>query len=486
MKPSLLLLVALLCACGSSSGEGPSASPADAAVTDGSVADGFVLDSSTRDASGGSDAAQFADSMTPASDAMPVVDSPAGGDGSNPGCAVTIADPHAAQRSMCAFAGGARTLDTLGITPTIRGSIPIKHVIIVTEENRSFDHFFGKLPQFGQPDADGLPASFTNPDLTKASVAPYHLTSGCLPNDPPHQGAAMQQDWDHGKMDGFVVSAAQAGEADGHFVMGYYDGNDLPFLYWLANTYSIADRYFAPVLGGTWGNRDYLYCATSDGVTDTGEAVISAPTIFDALDAAHVTWGVYSDGNPRQDSLGWTGSHAGFSNYSISFLSALSAGTLPAVSFVDPTNNALETQDEHPTAEIHGGEAWMAEIYSAALKSPLWNQLAVVFTFDEAGGLADHVPPPSACPPSADQPTFNQLGIRVPTIVVSPWVRLHTVSHVVHDHTSVLRFVETIFDLPALTARDANADALLDMFDFGCPARTNIPAAPAAGTGTCP
>jgi phospholipase C len=486
MKPTLLLGIALLSGCGSSSAEGPSpSSPGDAGAADSPTAP----DSALNDAPGSADVAHITDSM-PASDAMHVADSPAGSDASS-GCAVTIPDPHAAQRSACAFAAGARTLDTLGITPAVRATIPIKHVIVVTEENRSFDHFFGKLPQFGQPDADGLPASFANPDLTNMSVASYHLTSGCLPNDPPHQGAAMQEDWDQGKMDGFVVSAAQAGEGDGHFAMGYYDGTDLPFLYWLANTYSIADHYFGSVLGGTWGNRDYLYAATSDGVTDTGQATLSAPTIFDALDAAHVSWGVYSDGSPRQDCLGWMSNppHPGFSNYTVSFLMALAAGTLPAVSFVDPTNTytpPIITQDEHPTAEIHGGEAWMAQIYDAALKSPLWDQLAIVFTFDEAGGLADHSPPPSACPPSADQAAFNQLGIRIPTIVVSPWARLHTVSHVVHDHTSVLRFIETLFDLPALTARDANADALLDMFDFGCPARTNIPTAAAAGTGTCP
>jgi phospholipase C len=191
-----------------------------------------------------------------------------------------------------------------------------------------------------------------------------------------------------------------------------------------------------------------------------------------------VTWGVYSDGNPRQDCLGWTSTHAGFSNFS-AFTSALAAGTLPAVSFVDPTGS----QDEHPTNEIHGGEAWIRTIYETAVASPLWNQMAVILTFDEAGGLADHLAPPPACPPSADQAAFNQLGIRIPTIVMSPWARLHTVSHAVHDHTSVLRFVETLFDLPALTARDANADALLDMFDFGCPARSGIPDAPQAGGG---
>jgi phospholipase C len=288
----------------------------------------------------------------------------------------------------------------------------------------------------------------------------------------------MRAGWDNGKMDGFVAHAASAigGGDDGHFVMGYYDATDLPFFYWLASTFSIADHYFAPVLGGTWGNRDYLYCATSDGVTDTGQATISAPTIFDALDAAHVAWGVYADGTPRQDCLGWTASHTGV-HTSADFITALQAGTLPAVSFVDPAG----WQDEHPTNEIHGGELWMRQIYTAAVASPLWNQLAIVLTFDEAGGTADHLAPPPACPPSADQSTFDQLGVRIPTIMISPWARLHTVSHAVHDHTSVLRLIESVFDLPALTARDANADALLDMLDFGCAARTNIPAPPVPG-----
>jgi phospholipase C len=212
-------------------------------------------------------------------------------------------------------------------------------------------------------------------------------------------------------------------------------------------------------------------------VTDTGQATISAPTIFDALDAAHVSWGVFSDGTPRQDCLGWTSSHPGVSS-ATAFLLALQAGTLPAVSFVDPT----DWQDEHPTNEIHGGELWISQIYAAAVGSSLWNQLAIVLTFDEGGGLADHVAPPAACPPSPDQASFDQLGVRVPTIVISPWARPHTVSHSVHDHTSVLRLIEAIFDLPALTARDANADALLDMFDFGCPARTHIPSPPAPGS----
>jgi phospholipase C len=390
-----------------------------------------------------------------------------------------VPDPHAGERTACSFVAGARVADTLGVTAEGRKKIPITHLVIVTQENRSFDHFFGRLPTAGQPGAEVWPATFTNPDAQNVAVAPYHLTSSSLPLDPPHQGAAMMSSWDGGKMDGFVRSAATSTN-NGHYVMGYYEASDLPFLYWLANTFALSDHFFASALGGTWPNRDYLYAGTSDGILNTGERVLDKPTIFAALDAAHVSWGVYTDGTPRQDCLGWTSSHVGVHSFA-AFKTALTAGTLPTISFVDPSG----CQDMHPAADIHGGEKWLQTIYAGAVASPLWKSLAVVITFDEAGGLADHAPPPSACPPSADQTSFNRYGIRIPTIVISPYARPHYVSHLVHDHTSILRLIEVLEDLPALTARDANADALLDMFDFGCPELLAPPTAPAAGPTSC-
>src|SRR5262249_13721377 len=159
---------------------------------------------------------------------------------------------------------------------TLPANIPIKHLIIVMEENRSFDHYFGMLYKSGQPDAEPLPSDFSNLDTKNVKVGISHQPSACLPHDPPHQGAAMKQGFDGGKMDGFVKSAAVSG-SDGHFVMGYYDETDLPFYYFLAKTYAIADRYFGATLGGTWANRDYLYAGTSAGVTDTGQATIGVP-----------------------------------------------------------------------------------------------------------------------------------------------------------------------------------------------------------------
>jgi hypothetical protein len=162
---------------------------------------------------------------------------------------------------------------------------------------------------------------------------------------------------------------------------------------------------------------------------------------------------------------------------------ALDDGTLPHVAFVDGIDNV---EDEHPTADVQRGEAWTRNIYEHAIASPVWRDLAIVWTYDEAGGFFDHVPPPeSLCIARPGDEHFSQAGVRVPLAVISPWARPHYVSHVVQEHTAITRFIETVFDLPALTARDANSDALLDLFDFTKPALLNAPTAPPAGTGGC-
>jgi len=357
----------------------------------------------------------------------------------------------------------------------------VTHVVVVMKENRSFDHLFGGLPSAGIENAEVWPSGFTSAGNAPGGLAPYHLLSTCVSVDPPHQWGAMHDDWDHGKMDGFLSTAETVGPSPaGTLVMGYYEAADLPFYYWLASTFALGDHHFTSVLSGTWPNRDYLYAGTSNGVQSTWQATFSGTTIFDALDTAGVAWGFYVDGGAvGEGALGWTANHRGV--HPLADLKAgLADGSLPSVVFVDS-----RTTDEHPTRDLQAGEAWTRAIYEEAIASPLWPELAMIVTYDESGGFFDHVAPPSACPPSPDQAAFDQLGIRVPLVVVSPYARASYVSHVVHEHASILRFIELLNGIPALTARDANADALLDMFDFiGLP---NIapPPAPAAGTGGC-
>jgi len=172
----------------------------------------------------------------------------------------------------------------------------------------------------------------------------------------------------------------------------------------------------------------------------------------------------------------------------------LDAGTLPKVAFVDGIDDVT---DDHPTANVQEGEAWSRTIYEHATASSLWPHLAMIWTYDEGGGFFDHVPPPNKwCVPRPSDPPvggngtpdsdFYELGVRVPLVAISPYARSGYTSHVVQEHTAVTRFIETVFNLPALTYRDANSDALLDLFDFDCPpAFLTPPAPPASGTGGC-
>jgi phospholipase C len=163
----------------------------------------------------------------------------------------------------------------------------------------------------------------------------------------------------------------------------------------------------------------------------------------------------------------------------------LESGSLPNVVFVD---GGLNSEDDHPPADIKRGERWTKDIYDAAVKSPLWRKTAIFFTYDEAGGFFDHVAPPpydaeksKVCVARPEDAEFHELGIRVPLVVISPWARRQYVSHVRHEHTSMTRFIELVFGLSALTARDANSDALLDMFDFECENTAPLPAPPEIG-----
>ncbi len=370
------------------------------------------------------------------------------------------------------------------MTATVRSHIPIDHVVIIYQENHSFDQYLGTMPG----DVDRFPATYTNVDFNGVVQHPTELNSVC-PADPPHQWDAMHAGWNFGAMDGFARTGGEAG-IPATTMLGYYTERQLPFYRWLYGRFAMSDRYFGSVLSGTWATRDFAYMGSSYGVRNTGDQVITnKPTIFSALSAAGVTWGVYTDGGVRQDCIGWTNSHAGVHG-TAQFYSELAAGTLPSVVFLDAIDDAT---DEHPPTNIHLGETFVRNAVNGVIASPLWPRIALIVTYDESGGFFDHVAPPTACMPHPaatagyDTTDLNRLGIRVPFVVVSPWARARFVSHVVHDHTSVLRFIETLFDIPALTARDANAAALLDMFDFTC--NTSAPfteTVPAVGTGGCP
>ncbi len=387
-------------------------------------------------------------------------------------------------------------------------SMPFDHIVVLMMENHSFDNYFGMLPLRGQPLADGFtfdkagrPVN-SNP-LKGGHVTTYRLQSTCQ--------AGVSQSWssshhqiDGGKMDGFA--------ADHIASMGYYDEPDLPFYYSLAKTFTLANRWFCSTPCQTYPNRRFLYAGTAYGIisTDFGAILTAEPppngTIFDRLSDAGVSWKSYFTDLPA---VGIIPSNVekhplNFAS-SAQFITDALAGTLPAVSFVDPEFGALnevgsnlrkalgsvgslppqvvslikndvEAQggDEETPQDVRIGELFVSQIVNAVLKSPLWERTLLVWTYDEHGGYYDHVAPPAAIKPDAKAPMlgpkdppggYDLYGPRVPTVVVSPYSKPHAVTNVVHDHTSVLATIEKKWNLPALTARDANATDLMDFLD---------------------
>ena len=268
-------------------------------------------------------------------------------------------------------------------------------------------------------------------------------------------------------------------EACGAASMGYWERQDLPFYYSLASHFPIGDRYFSSVMAQTYPNRRFLIAATALGNIATNGSGIShtdAPngTIFDRLDNHGISW---KDYYPDAPTCGLflpnflDNQTDGKVVHFEQFLADAKSGSLPSFSIIDPYVNFSEED-----GDISIGEAYAATMINALLESPNWEHSALILNYDEHGGWYDHVPPrpavrPDNVPPEItvppDQPgSYDYTGFRVPCVVVSPWGKKDFVSHVVYDHTSVLKLVETKWNLPAMTYRDANAENMLDFFDF--------------------
>jgi phospholipase C len=352
----------------------------------------------------------------------------------------------------------------------------IEHIVVLMMENHSFDNYFGML---GRGDGftlgpDGKPTN-ANPDKDGTSVVAYHMPSTKQTNVHVSQNwANSHRQLDGGKNDGFVVTS-------GKEAMGYWTGDDLPFYYSLAKTFPLCDRYFCSVLAQTYPNRRFLAAATALGDVTTELPAVDTPpppggTIFDKLNQFNITWRNYTPGLPEialYPSV-YTANPDKVAKIE-DFLADAAAGKLPSYSLISPHPNVSE---ENPQ-DIQQGESFSAGIMNAIMKSPTWDKTMLVFTYDEHGGYYDHVVPPPAFKPDDVPPDpaktngvpggYDQLGFRVPTVIVSPYAKKDYVSHVTHDHTSILRLIETKWNLGALTMRDANASNLLDTVDFTSP-----------------
>ncbi len=426
---------------------------------------------------------------------------------------VTRPDDPTAQtnRASCTYQRGALPAETLGSSTPIDKDIPIDTVVVLMLENHSFDNYFGQLGKFlNRTDIESPPANASNPDATQTPVPYTHAPHKC-DFDPDHSWSGTHKEWDNGAMDGFVVAndanpaSLPAGDdpslASGNRVMTYYDQTDLPFYYAIAQNFATADHYHAPVLGPTWPNRMYLYAATSFGLTFNTFPDISSYTfpdkdasILDELVKRHVDWWIYRESVAAAEMIYNIGvinrwGPAPLKTFDDFFADA-AAGKLPPMSFLDP-NFAKEGStgdDEHPPGDVQVGQAMSAKLIKAVFASPQWAHIAFFITWDEHGGYYDHFPPPPACNPDdltpildtgdTTQGTFDREGVRVPLLLISPYAKKGYVGHTTYDHASITRFIEAKFKIPALTRRDANADPMMDLFDFSSPQNLTPPSIP--------
>jgi phospholipase C len=411
----------------------------------------------------------------------------------------------------------------------------IEHVVILIQENRSFDHYFGSYrgvrgfsdqsAAFQQPD----PANSTSPPL--GALLPFHLdtstTNAACTHDITHDWVPQHQSWNNGLMDGFVSSRLPINSNDAVLSMGYYTRADLPYYYALADAFTICDNYFCSAMGPTDPNRLYTMAASLDPDGKNGGPILQTiiadratfngrltyATMPEQLQARGISWKVYSSLDVPvpgvhggilsnnvlsyfktfQDPASVLRQNAFGPQFPATFLADVASGSLPQVSWL---LGPVLTSDHPPSPAIFG-ENILSLIVSALTANPaLWAKTVLFVTYDENGGFFDHVAPVTAplgtpgeyvTAPAVPDPAVTGaitgpigLGFRVPMLIISPFSRGGLVSSDLFDHTSVLRFLETRFgaEVPNLSAwRRATVGDLTSALNFKKPDQSppNLP-----------
>ena len=348
---------------------------------------------------------------------------------------------------------------------------PIKRIIVVVMQNHSFDNLFGTYPG-----ADGIQpgvAGYSQADASGAMQTPFLITTDATA-DLAHGRTFYVNAWDNGKMDKYAA-------VEGDLSMGHYDSTQahMDKLWTLAGQFALADRYFASVMSNEPANMLYMVSASDNtfafGVQpvygpcqkpDPAAKPFTFPNLGDQLTTAQIPWNWFHEnygdcGNyvPQENPFQYftsTQNTSVIQDGSV-FYTQLAAGTLPAISFVQPA----PAHDMHPgSGPVSRSVDWLDGFVQKVQNSPEWPSVALVIIWDESGGWWDHVPPP--------QVDSQGLGARVPMLVVSPFAKKNYISHAPMDHTSILRFIQWNWNLPALSAREGlDADVnMKDMFQF--------------------
>jgi phospholipase C len=360
---------------------------------------------------------------------------------------------------------------------------PIKHFVVLMQENHSYDNYFGSYPR-----GNGTPANACQPkNLDRPAdgcIKPFPI-AGHVVEDLQHSVPVARGQYDGGKMDGFVDALRRENGQVQPNTMGYYDGKDIPYYWNIADNFVLFDRFFTSSAGGSVSNHMYWVTGTPGNSKPADEVIppggFSATTIFDRLQAKGISWKFYVQNydagiNFRNRGIGDRGSQivwVPLLNYArflddpklaghIADLSEyyrdLERGTLPAVSYIAPAGSS-----EHPPGSIQAGERFVRTLINSMMRSNSWNSSAFMWSYDDWGGWYDHVRPPKV-----DRYGY---GFRAPALLVSPYAKRGHIESSTLDFTSELKFIEQNWGLKPLAARDRNAGNLTGAFDFTQPPR---------------
>jgi phospholipase C len=378
----------------------------------------------------------------------------------------------------------------------------VQHIVVLMMENRSFDHMLGALKS-KDPRIDGLTGNEWNPDTAgnPVKVQPIAEFQGQLDPDPDHHfPAADLQIFNETNgnprvpnMQGFVKSYYQQRKdvEHSHKIMYYFTPDKLPVLTTLATEFAVFNGWFSSIPGPTICNRAFAHYGTSFGQVSMNMFYLKKPvlSIYERMvQAGHTAKIYYYDQASstmeivnllkRQPKL--------FATYD-QFLRDCKTGKLPEYSFVEPNysdhdgdGGEVIASDQHPDHNVQAGEMLIAEVYNAIRgNQALWETTALLIVYDEHGGIYDHVPPPNCLPDgytatAADTNTplpfaFDRLGVRVPAVLVSPWVPKGTVvDGRVFEHASIPNTVTNFFlgDYPERTPRERASQTFLDVLSL--------------------